>query len=127
MKRSIILVLLTLCIALTAGAQTSPRQKMIHMAALRIAESIQVPASDKEAFVTLYQNYKKESTAIMAVKAPQTGEPDQDAEAKILGDFAKSEKLLELRKKYYGEFRKILSPTQIQKMYDAERKSAVAH
>ncbi len=53
MKRSIILVLLSLCIALTAGAQTSPRQKMIHMAALRIAESIRNPASDKEAFGTL--------------------------------------------------------------------------
>lgn len=127
MKRAIILVLISLFFGVTANAQTSQRQKMIHMAALRIAESIQVPASDKEAFVTLYQNYKKESTAIMAVKAPQTGEPDQDAEAKILGDFAKSEKLLELRKKYYGEFRKILSPTQIQKMYDAERESAAAH
>ena len=127
MKRAIILVLISLFFGVTTNAQTSQRQKMIHMAALRIAESIQVPASDKEAFVTLYQNYKKESTAIMAVKAPQTGEPDQDAEAKILGDFAKSEKLLELRKKYYGEFRKILSPTQIQKMYDAERESAAAH
>ena len=46
---------------------------------------------------------------------------EQAAEAKILRDFDKSEKLLNLRKSYYKKFRAILSPTQIQKMYDAER------
>lgn len=126
MKRVTILVLISLFFGITANAQTSQRQKMIHMAAVRIAETIQIQESDKEAFILLYQNYKKESAAIMVVKTQQSGDPDKDAEAKILSDFEKSTKLLELRKNYYREFRKILSPTQIQKMYDAERDSAAS-
>lgn len=122
MKRLAILALIFL--GITAYAQPSQRQKMIHMAAVRIAETIRVPESEKEAFISLYQNYKKESAVIMSAVQQQSGDADKDAEAKILGDFEKSAKLLELRKRYYYEFRKLLSPTQIQKMYDAEYAAA---
>ena len=126
MKRATILVLISLFFGITAHAQNSQRQKMIHMAAIRIAETIQVQEPDRDAFITLYQNYKKESAAIMAVKTQPTGEADKDAEARILSDFEKSTKLLELRKQYYWEFRKILSPVQIQRMYEAERNAAAS-
>lgn len=111
---------------MSAYAQPSQRQKMIHMAAVRIAESVQVRDSDKDAFISVYQNYKKESAVIMSFVPQQNGDADKDAEAKILSDFDKSAKLLELRRKYYYEFRKILSPSQIQKMYDAEYAAAMS-
>ena len=107
-------------------AQPSQRQKMIHMAAVRISDTIQVKESNKDAFISLYQKYKKECSVIMAESPEQIGDADKDAEAKILSDFGKSAKLLELRKKYYFEFRKILSPPQIQKMYDMEYDTAVS-
>lgn len=113
-------------LGVAASAQPSQRQKMIQMAAVRIAETIRVGESDKDAFIRLYQNYKKESAAIMSVRPQQSGDVEKDAEARILGDFDKSAKLLELRRKYYGEFRKILSPSQIQEMYDAEYAAAVS-
>ena len=94
MKHIIILALIFY--GVNVYAQPSQRQKMIHMAAVRISDTIQVKESNK------------------------------DAEAKILSDFGKSAKLLELRKKYYFEFRKILSPPQIQKMYDMEYDTAVS-
>lgn len=124
MKRLAILALIFF--GISAFAQSSQRQKVIHMAAVRIAESIRVPQSEKEAFISLYQNYKKESAVIMSAAQAQSGDADKDAEAKILNDFEKSAKLLELRKKYYFEFRKILSPSQIQKMYDAEYAAAAS-
>ena len=124
MKPWVILVLIFL--GISAYAQSSQRQKMIHMAAVRIAETIQVPESEKDAFISLYQNYKKESAVIMSAVQQQSGDAEKDTEAKILGDFEKSSKLLELRKRYYHEFRRILSPSQIQKMYDAEYAAAVS-
>lgn len=124
MKPWVILALIFL--GISAYAQPSQRQKMIHMAAVRIAETIQVPESEKDAFISLYQNYKKESAVIMSAVQQQSGDAEKDTEAKILSDFEKSSKLLELRKRYYHEFRRILSPSQIQKMYDAEYAAAVS-
>ncbi len=124
MKPWVILALIFL--GISVYAQPSQRQKMIHMAAVRIAETIQVPESEKDAFISLYQNYKKESAVIMSAVQQQSGDAEKDTEAKILSDFEKSSKLLELRKRYYHEFRRILSPSQIQKMYDAEYAAAVS-
>lgn len=129
------------------GSQASQRQKMIHMAAVRIADQIGVTESKRESFVAMYQAYKKEAGEIMAgegtltsasASASTTGnvtdrttattittgigtDPETAAEQKILADFDKSQKILDLRKAYYAKFRTILSPTQIQQMYNAER------
>ena len=121
MKRFIIAIFMALSIA--AAAQPTQRQKMVHMAAVRIAEQIEVPDSGKAAFISLYQTYKKESAVIMAVR-PAEDDTADPSEAKILCDFNKSEKLLALRREYYFKFRELLTPAQIQKMYDAERQSA---
>lgn len=96
------------------------------MAAVRIADQIGVTESKRESFVAMYQAYKKEAAEIMAGEAATniTGsstDPETAAEQKILADFDKSQKILDLRKAYYAKFRTILSPTQIQQMYNAER------
>lgn len=120
MKKTLIL-LLALAITLCVGAQPSQRQKMIHMAAERIAAQIEVPEPSREAFISLYQRYKGESLKIVKAKAPSGVDPESAAELKILDDFEKSRKLLTLRKAYYFKFREILAASQIQKMYDLER------
>lgn len=124
MKRTIILTL-ALLICTMSFAQSSQRQKKIHMTAVRIAEQIEVSDSDKETFVAIYQAYKKERADIMKIQPTPEEDLEAAAEAKILSDFEKSDKILSLRKAYYSKFRTILSPSQIQKMYDAER-AAVA-
>lgn len=126
MKKIFVLIVLTLTFCLSAPAQVSQRQKMIHMAALRIAGQIGVADKDKETFISLYQNYKKESAEIMRVQPSSSDDAEVAAESKILSDFDKSEKILQLRRKYYAKFRTILTPTQIQKMYDAERAAVTA-
>jgi len=119
--KKILIILLSLSVFLCAGAQPSQRQKMIHMAAVRIAEQIEVPEPSREAFISLYQRYKGESSDIVKTKAPSGGTPEDSAEMKILDDFEKSQKILSLRKAYYFKFREILTPSQIQRMYDLER------
>jgi hypothetical protein len=46
---------------------------------------------------------------------------DAAAEKTIKDHFAQSRKILDLRENYYTQFRKILSPKQILKMYQTER------
>lgn len=45
-------------------------------------------------------------------------------EKAIKDRFAQSRKILDIREKYYNEFRKILSPKQIMKIYQLEKGNA---
>lgn len=53
--------------------------------------------------------------------APKPMPTDAEVEASIKARFAQSRKMLDIREKYYNEFRKFLSPKQIQKMYNMEK------
>lgn len=122
MKKILILMTLLAGFILTAQAQVhTQRMKAIHMAAVRIADSIGVQEPERTAFVQIYQEFKKESAAIVAEKPDGTGDAEKDVEAKIYSDFEKSEKILALRKSYYEKFRAILLPSQIQAMYELEK------
>ena len=89
-------------------------------------------------FVPVYQNYLKELRECRLMNRKQslsrkgTGvkpEPkplltDAEVEQQIKGRFAQSRKILDIREKYYDEFRKILSPKQIMKIYQTEQNNA---
>lgn len=88
-------------------------------------------------FIPVYQNYLKELRECrMMNRAKQrvegTGvkpEPkplltDAEVEQQIKGRFAQSRRILDVREKYYNEFRKILSPKQIMKIYQTEQNNA---
>ncbi len=58
-------------------------------------------------------------------EAKQTAKPvptDAEIEKQIKDQFAQSRKILDVREKYYNEFRKILSPKQIMKIYQTEKR-----
>jgi hypothetical protein len=107
--------------ALLPAQTPTPRMKAVHMSAVRIADKLGLQESARAEFIQIYQAFKKESAALLSDKPAVTGDTEKDAEAKILSDFAKSEQLLALRKDYYGKFRKILTPSRIQAMYDLEK------
>ena len=61
------------------------------------------------------------------MEAKQTAKPvptDAEIEKEIKDQFAQSRKILDVREKYYNEFRKILSPKQIMKIYQTEKRNA---
>ncbi len=122
MKRILIILLSLIGTMALLPAQTpTPRMKAVHMSAVRIADKLGLQESARAEFIQIYQAFKKESAALLSDKPAVTGDTEKDAEAKILSDFAKSEQLLALRKDYYGKFRKILTPSRIQAMYDLEK------
>ncbi|MBQ7623505.1 MAG: hypothetical protein IJS66_07200 [Bacteroidales bacterium] len=122
MKKYLV-ILCCLCGVLAASSAQVPteRMKAIHMAAVRIADRIGVKEPARSEFIQLYQEFKKESAAVLSVKPAATGNTEDAVEAKIYADFEKSEKILSLRKTYYEKFRTVLSPSQIQAMYDLEK------
>ena len=58
----------------------------------------------------------------MNPRAPRSTLTDAEVEQVIKARFAQSRKMLDIREKYYNEFRKFLSPKQIQKMYNMEKR-----
>lgn len=50
------------------------------------------------------------------------GTSEQDNEDRIKQRFAMSEKILDIRQKYYKEYSKFLTQTQIEKVYEQERR-----
>ena len=121
MRRFLILSLFLFMAIGSAYAQSTDAQKRINMAAERICAKIDVDKANKDAFISIYQSYKKDMSSVRNIKPSVTGDSEQAIEAKIRCDFVKSEKILEIRKNYYEQFRTILRPSQIQKMYDIER------
>lgn len=122
MKKYLIALCCLFSFLIISNAQVpSARMKAIHMAAVRIADHIGVQDSVREEFIKMYQSFKKESAVVMSSTPSETGSTEDDIEAKIYSDFEKSEKILSLRKEYYEKYRTLLSPSQIQAMYDMEK------
>lgn len=122
MKKIIIMLFLMAgCFFVGQAQSQTERMKAIHMAAVRIADHIGVQEPARSEFIQLYQVFKRESAAVLSVKPAVTGNTEDDIEAKIYADFEKSEKILSIRKAYYEKFRALLSPSQIQSMYDIEK------
>jgi CRISPR/Cas system CSM-associated protein Csm2 small subunit len=46
---------------------------------------------------------------------------DEQVEKRILDNFAQSRAILDVREQYYNEFRKILTPTQINRIFEDEK------
>ena len=89
-------------------------------------------------FTPVYENYLKELRECRMMnrrdrmknnnaETKQTPKPvltDKEIEKQIKDQFAQSRKILDIREKYYNEFSKILSPKQIMKIYQTEKRNA---
>ena len=77
-------------------------------------------------FTELYHGYNKKLHAIHQLyrsDRPAEGETltDEQIEKRILDNFAQSRAILDVREQYYKEFRKILTPKQINKIFEDEK------
>lgn len=106
------------------------QQKREEMAAKRFAKIVdQLNLSDETAakFKPIYENYKKEMRQVMGdpkqrERKNPAEETEAEVEAQIKSHFAKARTVIDIREKYYNEFRKVLSPKQIRKFYRVEAK-----
>lgn len=129
--RLLLLVTALLAFTPTADAQNDKgsqrrirREQLAEKQAKHIAEKLSLTPELSEKFVTTYMACQKETWS--------TGRPDnfrrkgqlteEQTDSLLQARFDHSQKLLDIRKKYYAEYRTFLTPKQIERVYRIERR-----
>ena len=94
-----------------------------------VADKLMLEENKNVQFTSLYKKYLTEMKGCQsqwrtryARLGKKAGElTDKEIEMRIEGRFAQAHKILDIREKYYNEFKKFLNPRQIQEMYKAEK------
>ncbi len=127
------------------GKQEGPKrdkritpEKMAEFQAMRLSDQLGLDDATSSKFKEVYKKYMKEVGEahmefakdfgkMRKFEAPQEGEmvqpepkafTDAEVDQMMKNRFALSRKTLDIREKYYHEFRKFLSPKQVQKIFD---------
>lgn len=142
MKRTIrlfIIAIMMMASAATAFAQQTStqhpnrqqrisREQLAVVEAKHIARNLALGDAITEKFVATYCDYQKEIWALGPRQRPnRQGTSELDNEERIKQRFAMSEKILNIRQKYYKKYSKFLTQAQIEKVYEQERKLMNRH
>ena len=108
------------------GRKRMTMEQMVNMQANKIIGDLGLDDKTSAKFKDVYAKYMKEMNDLRKEympKRPKAGKKPSmptDAEVdKMMRDkFKVGRKMLDLREKYYDEFRKFLSPKQVQKVYE---------
>lgn len=142
MKRIIRIFIIAVMVAAfgaTASAQQSSqqhpnrqqrisREQLAEVEARHIARELAFSDVVTEKFVTTFCDYQKEIWALGPRKqVKRQGSSEQEDGERIKRRFAMSEKILDIRQKYYKKYSKFLTQAQIQRVYEQERKIMNRH
>lgn len=112
-----------------AFAQKSERQRMnreqLAMTQARfIADEMAMDDTTAKQFIETFCQFQKDIWALggRPKKRDISNLSDKEAEQAMNERFAHSQKILDLRKKYYLEYSKFLTPKQIEKVYELEKR-----
>ena len=102
------------------------QEQMQKMQCNQLINALALDDAETAKFKPVYTKYMEEMRAVrnMNPRAPRSTLTDAEVEQVIKARFAQSRKMLDIREKYYNEFRKILSPKQIAKIYQTEKSNA---
>ena len=105
-------------------------EQISEMQCNRIVNDLGLDDKTAAKFSEVYKKYMKEMDDLRKQYMPakpefKKGEPpmpksltDAEVDKMMRNRFAQARKMLDIREKYYDEFRKFLSPKQVQKVYD---------
>lgn len=111
------------------GVRMTPEQSM-DMSVAFIARQLMLDEATTAKFETVYKKYLTEVRScrfkrneMFGAEGPVSRDKMTDAQIEkiIEARFAQSRRILDIREKYYREFKKFLNPRQIQEMYRAEK------
>ena len=126
--RFIMLVATFMAISITAEAQNADKKKMTReqladVQARHIAQQIGLDDATTEKFTDAYGRCQKEIWALGQRPKRQRGQTMTDAETEqaLKQRFEHSQKILDIRQKYYKEYSKFLTQKQIQRAYQIEK------
>ena len=120
-------VMMTACCVTTnaqdKGKQRISREQLAEAQARHIAQQLAFDDETTAKFVDTYSRCQKEVWSLAPRKRVGKGasKNDRETEEAIEERFDRSQKLLNIRKKYYKEYSKFLTPKQIQRVYSIEK------
>ena len=102
--------------------QRLSREQLAEKQAQHIAGQLNLDETTTQQFVATFCAYQQE---VWALGPKQQAKPtnDEEAEQAIKGRFERSQQILTLREKYYEEYSKFLTQSQIQQVYKLERQA----
>lgn len=130
-----LVLLLALIIAMPSIAQNGARRKKIReqIDAQKVAfitEKLQLTPAEAQQFWPIYNEYESQRQIIVKEFMEKNLE-ERDMDVETLTDkqaleiadsqIIQAQKMLDLRKKYHAEFKKVLSPKKLLLLYQAER------
>ena len=103
--------------------QRMTREQLAQTQARHICNELALDEEKSTKFCNEYCNYMKEFWAIgpKVGKKQRTDMTDAQAETQNKQDFERSQKILDLRQKYYKRYSTFLTQRQIQRGYDIEK------
>ena len=103
--------------------QRMTREQLAETQAKYITKEMAMDDVTAEKFIKPFCQFQKEIWALgPRPKREKAHLSDKEAEQAMNERFAHSQKILDLRKKYYLKYSKFLTPTQIEKVYVLERR-----
>lgn len=104
--------------------QRLSREELAEKQARHIAHKLALDDATTQKYVATYKAYQQEVWALgPRVKRHQANSSEAEAEQANKARMERSQKILDLREKYYKEYSKFLTQRQIERAYELERKS----
>ena len=122
---TLMLIFTTIGLQAQDARQRMSREQMAETQAKHIAADLNLTGKTYDRFVETYENYKKElwqTAPKRSKKRCHQSETEEQAAENTRQRFERSQKMLDIRNKYYQEFSKFLTQKQIEQMYEKERK-----
>jgi len=128
---SILLFVITLLVSLNAESQNPERfpllrERMVQAKLREIILSLKLDQTRFEEFRPIYLKYEREVSGVnfrnlaKLTKVDADSLSNEEADQLIVNQLEAAKKLISIREKYYKEFRTILAPQQIIKLYQTE-------
>lgn len=117
--------LITFCSAVSAQSnkqQRLTREQLAEVQAKHIAKEMAMDDATAERFTDTFCRFQREIWALgLRPKQQRRQMTDEETEQALKERFAHSQKILDLRKKYYAIYSEFLTQKQIRRIYQLER------
>ena len=130
MIKCFIFCLLVLCVyelpAQNRGWGIQIHQGILKAKLTEIKKSLQLDSTTFERFKPIYTAYEKELTTVNQQERDRVMRVNSDnltsdeADKMVIAQFRNARKLIDLREKFYPQFKTVLTPPQIIKLYQTE-------
>ncbi len=126
----IAIVAMAICIGQASAQDQQKRQRLsreefAEKQAQHIASQLALDEAKTKQFVAVYSQYQKEIWALNGGHRPRRAGAQSEAQVEnnIKQRFEHSQKILDIRQKYYKEYSRFLTQTQIQRVYEIEKQT----